>query len=107
MRTAAMAEMIKLAEGDTTPFNSLVRESIEDGMVIGSVLKEKLGAAGYSVETKPGEKHGFFVDIKKDGNLVGFAFAHSESEAVKQAVLAEMRQAGSVTIEITEDVATS
>lgn len=105
MRAAITADMIKLSTDETvnTMFDEAVKKSVEDGVVVGSVLKKELEAQGFQVVSKPGDKHGVWVDIMKDLNteegaepnvgMVAHAFAATETEAVKQAVFAEMRQA--------------
>lgn len=117
MRAAVTAEMIRVAgdEKVSTMFDELVKKATEDGMVVGSLLKAGLEAAGFSVEVKPGTKHGFWVEIMKDLNttpsavpnmgLVAKAFANTETEAIKQAVFAEMRQAAKEAKEAEEALA--
>lgn len=103
MRTAAMKEFVDASASEPGPLSAIAADSVEDGMVIGSVLKTNLEKAGYTIEVKNGDKHGFHLTVKKDDVMVAWAFGPTESEALKQAIAAEVKEESKPKLELVKE----
>ena len=93
MRDAAAKQFAEQAAAakDKGALSAIAHKSMEDGRVISSLLKTNLEAEGYAIESKPGDKHGFWLQVKKDDVIVAQAFAETLTEALAQAIAAEVR----------------
>ena len=94
MRTQAMKDLIELADDGGNSLADIVKNATEDGVVVGSILKAKLEAAGYQVLSETGKKTvKVYVRQEVDGQDVAVAFGQSvsENDALKQAIFASLR----------------
>lgn len=82
---------------DAGKLSAIAHKSIEDGRVVASVLKTNLEAEGYTLTVKPGTKHGFWITVSKDDLVVAQGFADTETEALAQAIAAEVRTEATAT----------
>lgn len=93
MRPAVFAQMIWLSKTIDGRISSLVRKSIEVGVVVPSVIARRLSEAGYSVAASKssGRQKIFESTISLRGVLVSRASAVNEEDALLLAVYAAMK----------------
>jgi hypothetical protein len=110
MRAACLAEVIKLTEvSGAGPIAQLVRQAVEVGTVVPSILTKSLENAGYVVtyRTGPGEdadpgdaKVGAWVTVTKKGKkgpiVVARGYSHDKGDALLQAVYAWLKEEAGV-----------
>lgn len=101
MRAAALKEFIDIANATDGPFSRIVRESIEVGVVVPSILRNKLQDAGFTIASNPGAQHGSWVKVfaptqdataVAEGEIVAQAFSHDAADALLQAIYAELKE---------------
>lgn len=101
MKSACLADLIRISKVTDGPFSKAVRESTEVGVVVPSILETKLKANGLSINHQAGADHGNWVLVTttkteayepKDKGIVARAFSHDRGDALLQAVYAEMKQ---------------
>lgn len=91
MRTACTKHMIEISEKVQEGFGPLVRAATEVGVVVPSLLETQLKKAGYTIQEQAGTNHGMWVTILSNNIPVAHAFSHNRSDAILQAVYAELK----------------
>lgn len=102
MQTAHTKKLVELAQAQAGPVAKVAVKAAEAGILVPSILKSSLEAAGYKVtyhkeggETAPlGDGvNGAWVLVKdKDGHVVARAYSHDRPDALLQAVYAWLRE---------------
>lgn len=113
MNKRALEAMIKLAAtASKGPFGAAIKQSIEVGVIVPSILATHITKAGYTISYRvgPGEDakegdhpHGAWVlvtkasDAKKRMDVYARAYSYDKADALVQACCAAMREEEGVT----------
>lgn len=101
MRSECTKDLVDIVNKGISGLTQPLKDALEVGIIVPSILRKNLEKAGYVItyHVGPGEsadvgkhKHGAWVQIRKDGVLVGRAYSHDEGDALLQAVYGMVKE---------------
>lgn len=120
MRQAALKDFIKRSALDTTKLGEAVRNAVEVGVVVPSILERNLQDLGYTIKQTPGAAHGVWIQVTEkrepqegdeltteDEVVVAQAFSSDKGDALLQAIYAELKTSTIIEEEIGDKAPTS